>query len=144
MNVPCVHKVCQMMSSIFPDLFPVMCTSKSGWWFGCHQFYFPRNSGLISSSQLTNSYFFQRGGPRTNQKSMPCLSPFLGDRMTSMKFGQVQRSAWPWKKRKTPRGPSCEAAAGLVAQLTVVSMGLPSTFTKIWEIILSHGKINYK
>ena len=39
-----------------------MCTSKSGWWFGCHQFYFPRNSGLISSSQLTNSYFLQRGG----------------------------------------------------------------------------------
>ena len=32
-------------------------TSISGWWFGCHQSYFPRNIGLLSSSQLTNSYF---------------------------------------------------------------------------------------
>ena len=29
----------------------------TGWWFGCHEFYFPRNIGLLSSSQLTNSYF---------------------------------------------------------------------------------------
>ena len=28
-----------------------------------HQFYFPRNIGLLSSSQLTNSNLFQRGGP---------------------------------------------------------------------------------
>ena len=31
-------------------------TSHSRWWFGCH-FYFPINIGLLSSSQLTNSYF---------------------------------------------------------------------------------------
>ena len=30
---------------------------ETGWWFGCHQFYFPRNIGLLSSSQLTYSYF---------------------------------------------------------------------------------------
>ena len=29
----------------------------SGWWFGCHLEYFPRNIGLLSSSQLTNLYF---------------------------------------------------------------------------------------
>ena len=29
---------------------------------GCHQFYFPRNIGLLSSSQLTKSIIFQRGG----------------------------------------------------------------------------------
>ena len=29
----------------------------AGWWFGCHQFYFPRNIGLRLWSQLTNSYF---------------------------------------------------------------------------------------
>ena len=28
----------------------------SGWWFGCHQFYFPMNLGFMSSSQLTDSY----------------------------------------------------------------------------------------
>ena len=28
----------------------------TGWWFGCHQFYFPIYLGM-SSSQLTNSYF---------------------------------------------------------------------------------------
>ena len=34
-----------------------------GWWFGCHQFFiFPEILG-ISSSQLTNSIIFQRGGP---------------------------------------------------------------------------------
>ena len=38
-----------------------------GWWFGCHQFYFPRNIGFRLSSQLTNSIIFQRGGPTTNQ-----------------------------------------------------------------------------
>ena len=30
---------------------------RTGWWFGCHQFYFPINIGWISSSQLTNLYF---------------------------------------------------------------------------------------
>ena len=31
----------------------------SGWCFGCHFFYFPRNIGLLSSSPLT--HIFQRG-----------------------------------------------------------------------------------
>ena len=35
----------------------------SGWWFGCHEFDFPINIGLLSSSQLTNSYVSGRGGP---------------------------------------------------------------------------------
>ena len=29
----------------------------TGWWFGCHFWHFPINIGLLSSSQLTNSYF---------------------------------------------------------------------------------------
>ena len=34
------------------------------------EFYVPRNIGnLEQSSQLTNSYIFQRGGPTTNQES---------------------------------------------------------------------------
>ena len=33
----------------------------AGWCFGCHEFYFPRNIGNVSSSQLT--HMFQRGGP---------------------------------------------------------------------------------
>ena len=36
----------------------------SGWWFGCHQFYFPILLG-ISSSQLT--FIFFRGVQTTNQ-----------------------------------------------------------------------------
>ena len=41
-------------------------TTMTGWWFGCHQFYFPINIGLRLSSQLTFN-FFQRGGLTTNQ-----------------------------------------------------------------------------
>ena len=41
--------------------------SITAWWFGCHEFYFPRNIGnnMEESSQLT--HIFQRGGPTTNQ-----------------------------------------------------------------------------
>ena len=37
--------------------------SISGWWLGCHQFYFPINIGFRLSSPLTKSYFSGRGGP---------------------------------------------------------------------------------
>ena len=40
----------------------LMVLNISGWWFGCHQFYFPMNIGFMSSSQLTDSYFSGRGG----------------------------------------------------------------------------------
>ena len=42
----------------------VIIKTYSGWWFGCHEFYFPINIGLLSSSQLTNSIIFQRGGQK--------------------------------------------------------------------------------
>ena len=38
----------------------------SAWWFGCHQFYFPRNIGLISSSQWTNICFRGVAQPPTS------------------------------------------------------------------------------
>ena len=41
---------------------------ESGWWFGCHQLYFPIFIGLISSSQLTNSYFSEGWLKTTNQE----------------------------------------------------------------------------
>ena len=72
----------------------------SGWWFGCHGFYFPINIGNLihhpnwrthifsegfkpyigiywnnSSSQLTNSYFSEGFNPSTNQISSTWLSP---------------------------------------------------------------------
>ena len=31
--------------------------SLTGWWFGCHLDYFPIYKGLLSSSQMTKSYF---------------------------------------------------------------------------------------
>ena len=39
--------------------FGVECHDNKNWLVvnGCHQLYFPRNIGLLSSSQLTNSYF---------------------------------------------------------------------------------------
>ena len=36
----------------------------TGWWFGCHFWHFPRNIGFLSSSQLTKSIIFQRGGEK--------------------------------------------------------------------------------
>ena len=46
----------------------------AGWWFGCHQFYFPRNIGCLSSSQLTNSIIFQDGVFPQPPTSNFCLS----------------------------------------------------------------------
>ena len=42
--------------------------NKAGWWFGCHQFYCPIHIGIMSSSQLTNSYFSEGWLKTTNQK----------------------------------------------------------------------------
>ena len=50
--------------------------SVSGWWFGCHECYFPRNIGLLSSSPLTKSIIFQRGGfkqPPTRSQTLTTL-----------------------------------------------------------------------
>ena len=41
--------------------------SSTGWWFGCHQFYFPINIGFRLSSQMTNSYFSEGWLKTTNQ-----------------------------------------------------------------------------
>ena len=37
----------------------------AGWWFGCHEFYFPINIGLLIIP--IDFHIFQRGGPTTNQ-----------------------------------------------------------------------------
>ena len=63
----------------------------SGWWFGCHQFYFPINIGFMSSSQLTNSYFSE-GWP--NHKPDIVVFFFI---LTSLTFFCQQSS---------PKGPS--------------------------------------
>ena len=44
--------------------------SETGWWFGCHEFYFPINIGFMSSSQLTKSYFSEGWPWPTNQESL--------------------------------------------------------------------------
>ena len=46
---------------------PRNCPRTTGWWFGCHQLYFPIHILFMSSSQLTNSNLFQRGGPTNHQ-----------------------------------------------------------------------------
>ena len=38
----------------------------SGWWFGCHEFYFPIQLGMSYHPNWRN-HIFQRGGPTTNQ-----------------------------------------------------------------------------
>ena len=37
----------------------------TGWWFGCHEFYFPINIGFLIIP--IDFHIFQRGGPTTNQ-----------------------------------------------------------------------------
>ena len=37
----------------------------AGWWFGCHEFYFPMTIG--NTIIPTDFHIFQRGGPTTNQ-----------------------------------------------------------------------------
>ena len=50
--------------------------SNTGWWFGCHQFYFPRNIGFRSSSQLTFTHIFFRTGWRFKPPSRIYLEGF--------------------------------------------------------------------
>ena len=51
--------------------------TSTGWWFGCQWlWHFPRNIGFLSSSQLTNSIIFQRGGPGPPTSSK-CFSMFF-------------------------------------------------------------------
>ena len=47
----------------------------NGWWFGCHEFYFPIYIGLLSSSQLTKSYFSEGWPKTTNQEWLSVGSP---------------------------------------------------------------------
>ena len=51
--------------------------SQAGWWFGCHQFYFPINIGFLSSSQLTKSYFSEGWRKTTNQQDMSKSPSFM-------------------------------------------------------------------
>ena len=67
-SVPCFffHQFHEFLSSnFFSSIFSSskIDSSHTGWWFGCHLLNFPINIGLLSSSQLTNSYFSGRGGP---------------------------------------------------------------------------------
>ena len=43
----------------------IVMTVITGWWFGCHLAYFPRNIGLLIIPM--DFHIFQRGGPTTNQ-----------------------------------------------------------------------------
>ena len=61
-----------------------------GWWFGCHQFYFPRNIGLMSSSQLTDSYFSEGWPWPTNQIRNQSELPVHGTRRLSAWLGASQ------------------------------------------------------
>ena len=45
----------------------------TGWWFGCHEFYFPINIGILIIP-IDELIFFQRGGWTTNQMNeIQCL-----------------------------------------------------------------------
>ena len=62
--------------------------SKSGWWFGCHLDYFPINIGLMSSSQLTTSNLFQRGGEKPPTRN-GCQWPWFS-RMQHFRLFRLQ------------------------------------------------------
>ena len=59
-----------------------------GWWFGCHEFYFPINIGLHSSSQLTD-HIFSEGWPNHQIRSHPETWGERGDFFCCLQNGQV-------------------------------------------------------
>ena len=77
-----------------------------GWCFGCHQFYFPRNIGLHSSSQLTNSYFSE-GWPNHQPAAVfldfECMCWKILDVYPNMKpniwFPEMSRNHELWRNR---------------------------------------------
>ena len=70
-----------------------------GWWFGCHQFYFPMNIGFMSSSRYWRSHIFQRGGPSTNQ-IWRCPKKIAGWSYRILQGASQDRLGWlevpPW------------------------------------------------
>ena len=66
----------------------------NGWWFGCHQFYFPIHIGLLSSSQLTHSYFSEGWPTTTNQTQWICDSAHSS---ASKKWMGVGLREWLWE-----------------------------------------------
>ena len=62
-------------------------TCITGWWFGCHEFYFPIHIGLLIIP--VDVPIFQRGGPTTNQNMYK--SPGHGDMKWSNMGGQRAR-----------------------------------------------------
>ena len=48
-----------------PEFHSFFLNGATGWWFGCHQFYFCINIGNVIIP--TDFHIFQRGGPTTNQ-----------------------------------------------------------------------------
>ena len=91
--------------------------SPSGWWFGCHQFYFPIQLG-ISSSQLTNSYFSEGWPWPTNQ-------PYFAKRSLRHADFIPEISGWFPKK-----------IAEISCGSTTIASSSPCTFSpleKCWE-----------
>ena len=76
-------------SPMTQDSPPKCVFTRPGWWFGCHQFYFSRNIGLLSSSQLTNSNLFQEGWP--NHQPVYCWPDCIFPQEKSR-----WRSRWLW------------------------------------------------
>ena len=65
-----------------------------GWWFGCHQFYFPINIGLRSSSQLTNSYFSEGWPWPTNHLMLGGNSPSFTPTSGCRQRPRQRRKRW--------------------------------------------------
>ena len=79
-----------------------------GWWFGCHEFYFPINIGLLIIPM--DFHIFQRGGPTTNQYLFIYLhvfiyilweSPFIQPQLTGCR--EAAQKSIPSFSRGIPR-----------------------------------------
>ena len=105
----------------------------SGWWFGCHFFIFPYIKGM-SSSQLTNSIIFQRGGPTTNQ----------------LNYGNFQNSWFFWWKHTTKMDDLTRGFRNFSEgwpnhqPVMIQSSGLQKTSTKSVELeVIPLGKASH-
>ena len=71
----------------------------TGWWFGCHFFYFSRNIGLLIIP--IDVHIFQRGGPTTNQMIF-----WTGKNPLKVMTKRMHRESSPKRAGDSPGNPS--------------------------------------
>ena len=80
----------------------------SGWWFGCHQFYFPINIGNFCHHPNWRTHIFQRGGKKNHQPDIVKWYPmiprelFIPSEEKCLDIGVVTWNCIVTSQKKTP------------------------------------------